>query len=198
MKRSDWNRRYTEGDRHASDVPNAFLVAQVTGLAPGRALDLACGAGRNAVWLAEQGWRVTAVDFSDVALSFARRRGLERKVEIDWIEADVVDWMPESRAFDLVCVLYLQLPAAERRGVLRHAADALARGGTLLVVGHDLLNLTEGWGGPKEPDVLFTPGDVVQELDGLVVEKAERVQRRAEDRDGVHVAIDALVRARRG
>jgi SAM-dependent methyltransferase len=196
-KRSDWNRRYTEGDRHTTDVPNAFLVAEVAGLAPGRALDLACGAGRNAVWLAEQGWRVTAVDFSDAALSIARRRAAERKVEVDWIEADVVGWRPESRAFDLVCVLYLQVPAAERRVVLSHAAEAVAPGGTLLVLGHDLLNLTEGWGGPKQPEVLFTPGDVVREIGDLVADKAERVRRETEDADGVHVAIDALVRARR-
>jgi SAM-dependent methyltransferase len=197
VKRSDWNRRYTEGDRHSTDAPNAFLVAEVAGVPPGRALDLACGAGRNALWLAARGWRVTAVDFSDVALSLARARARERRVEVDWIEADVVDWRPESRAFDLVCVLYLQVPAPERRIVLARAAEAVAPGGLLLVVGHDLLNLTEGWGGPKQPEVLFTPGDVVQEIAGLVVDRAERARRHAEDADGVHAAIDALVRARR-
>jgi SAM-dependent methyltransferase len=197
VKRADWNRRYIEGDRPRSDQPSSFLVAEVAGLPRGRALDLACGAGRNAVWLAEQGWRVTAVDYADAALALARGHAGARTVEVHWIEADVVDWKPEARAFDLVCVLYLQLPAPERRVVLQHAAGAVAPGGTLLVVGHDLLNLTEGWGGPTQPDVLFTPDDVVKEIGDLTVEKAERVRRHTEAADGAHVAIDALVRARR-
>lgn len=196
-KREHWNRRYASADRHATPVPNRFLVAEVSGMVPGRALDLACGAGRNAVWLAEQGWRVTAVDFSDVGLTMARDLALARGVEIDWIEADVVAWAPESRAYDLVCALYLQLPAPERRRVLRHAADAVAPGGTLLVVGHDLSNLIEGWGGPSQTEVLYTPDDIVAEIDGLQVEKAERVRRPVEDGGVLHDAIDALVRARR-
>jgi SAM-dependent methyltransferase len=104
---------------------------------------------------------------------------------------------PPARAFDLVCVLYLQLPAPERRAALRHAVDALRPGGTLLVVGHDLLNMTEGWGGPTMPDVLFTPDDIAAEVGDLQVEKAERVRRSVEDGGVLHEAIDALVRAHR-
>jgi hypothetical protein len=91
--------------------------------------------------------------------------------------------------------MYLQLPAAERRAALARAAAAVRPGGTLLVVGHDLLNLTEGVGGPTQADVLFTPDDVAAEIGALVVEKSERVRRAVEGagRD----AIDALVRARR-
>ena len=70
-------------------------------------------------------------------------------------------------------------------------------GGTLLVVGHDLLNLTEGWGGPSQPEVLFTPDDIVTEITGLQVQKAERVRRPVEEDGANHDAIDALVRARR-
>ena len=178
-------------------MPNQFLVAEVSGMTPGRALDLACGAGRNAVWLAEQGWRVTAVDFSDAGLTVARELARARGVKVDWIEADVVTWAPVSRAYDLVCVLYLQLPPPERRSVLRHAVDAVAPGGTLLVVGHDLLNLTEGWGGPSQADVLYTPDDIVAGIGDLQVEKAERVRRPVEDGGMRHEAIDALVRGRR-
>ena len=197
-KREHWNRRYAAADeRHASPVPNQFLVAEVGALAPGRALDLAAGAGRNAVWLAERGWRVDAVDFSPVALAIARDLATSRSVDVEWIEDDVVTWTPPRRAYDLVFVLYLQLPALERRAVLRHAAEATRPGGTLLVVGHDLLNLTQGWGGPSQADVLFTPGDVAGEIDGLEVEKAERVQRAVEDNGARREAIDALVRARR-
>jgi SAM-dependent methyltransferase len=195
--RERWNRRWAGERANASTAPSRFLVAEVADLRPGTALDLACGSGRNAVWLAEQGWRVTAVDFSGVALRMARSLEAERRVEAEWVEADVVTWMPPSRAYDLVCVLYLQLPVLERRAVLARAANALRAGGTLLVVGHDLLNLTEGWGGPTQPDVLFTPDDVVAQIGDLVVEKAQRVRRTVEEPGTSREAIDALVRARR-
>jgi SAM-dependent methyltransferase len=197
--RERWNRRWGGEERvHASTDPSRFLVAEVAGLPPGTALDLACGAGRNAVWLAERGWRVTAVDFSEVALRMARSLAAQRRVDVDWTEADVAAWMPPPRAYDLVCVFYLQLPAAERRLALARAADAVRAGGTLLVVGHDLLNLTEGWGGPTQADVLFTPDDVVADIgDALVIERAERVRRAVADPSAPREAIDALVRARR-
>ena len=197
-KREDWNRRYATADRiHSTAGPNRFLVAEGADLAPARALDLACGAGRNAVWLAERGWRVTAVDFSNVALAMARDLAATLGAQIDWIEADVVTWTPPEHFYDLVCVLYVQLPAPERRAALRHAVDAVRPRGTLLVVGHDLLNLTEGWGGPTQADILFTPDEIAGEIGGLQIEKAERVRRPVEDGGVRHEAIDALVRARR-
>ena len=195
--RERWNHRWAGERAHASTAPSRFLAAEVTDLRPGTALDLACGAGRNAVWLAEHGWRVTAVDFSGVALGMARSLAAQRRVEVDWIEADVVTWAPPARAYDLVCVLYLQLPAIERRTVLARAAEALRAGATLLIVGHDLLNLTEGWGGPTQPDVLFTPDDVVAEIGNLRIGKAQRVRRTVEEPGAPREAIDALVRARR-
>jgi SAM-dependent methyltransferase len=193
--RERWNKRWA-GERAAASVePSAFLVAEVAALPPGRALDLACGAGRNAVWLARRGWRVTAVDFSEVALRAARQLGTTSGVSVEWLEEDAVQWTPPARAFDLVTVLYLQLPAAERRIALARAAAAVRPGGTLLVLGHDLLNLAAGAGGPSKADVLFTPDDVVAEIGDLVVERAERLRRpvAGAERD----AVDALVRARR-
>lgn len=196
--RERWNRRWAGEERvHASTAPSRVLVAEVAGRPPGRALDLACGAGRNAVWLAEQGWRVTAVDFSDIALRMAGALAAERRAAVEWIDADVLAWTAAPRAFDLVCVLYLQLPAPERRRVLAGAAEAVAPGGILLVLGHDLLNLTEGWGGPTQPDVLFTPDDVIAEIGDLRVERAERVRRPVADPAAARDAVDALVRARR-
>jgi SAM-dependent methyltransferase len=193
--RERWNRRWAGERANAATTPSAFLIAETEALPPGRALDVACGAGRNAVWLARRGWRVTGVDFSDVALQAARGLATSAGVDVEWIEADAVTWPAESRAYDLVAIMYLQLPAAERRAALARAAAAVRPGGTLLVVGHDLLNLTEGVGGPTQTDVLFTPDDVAAEIGGLVVEKSERVRRAVEGagRD----AIDALVRARR-
>jgi SAM-dependent methyltransferase len=197
MEREDWNRKHGEAGPLFGLEPNRFLVAEVDGLEPGRALDLACGAGRNAVWLAEQGWAVTGADFSEVALANARGLAAERGVEVEWVEADLRDWEPAPQAFDLVLLLYLQLPAEERQLVLGRAATAVAPRGTLLVVGHDLQNLNGGYGGPQDPGVLFTPDEIAAELPGLEVEKAERVLRPVETEDGEAQAIDALVRARR-
>jgi SAM-dependent methyltransferase len=199
MERGDWDRKWRDERPEPHADASGFLAAEVEGMPPGRALDLACGTGRNAVWLAEFGWRVTGVDFSEVALGKARRLARHRAVEVEWVLADVREWSPPAEAFDLVLVLYLQLPVEERRVVLARAAAALAPGGMLLVVGHDLSNLTEGWGGPRSPAVLFTPEDVATELPGLMVDRAERVTRSVEDEQGGHVAIDALVKVvRRG
>jgi SAM-dependent methyltransferase len=196
-EREDWNRRYAESELLWSAQANRFLVAEVAGIVPGTALDLACGEGRNAIHLAEQGWRVTAVDFSDVALARGERLARRRGVEIDWQLADLRAYRPPAGAFDLVVVLYLHLAAPARRTVLARAARALAPGGTILVVGHDLTNLTNGHGGPKNPAILFTPDVVAGELPGLVVERAERVRRPVAVDGGEVDAIDALVRARR-
>jgi SAM-dependent methyltransferase len=194
VEREDWNRRHGKSGQLFGVDPNRFLVAEVDGLAPGRALDLACGAGRNAVWLAEQGWQVTGVDFSDVAIDNARRLAGDRGVAVEWLVADLGEWEPAANAFDLVVVLYLHLPAEERRPIMRRAAAALAGGGTILVVGHHSANIAEGTGGPQDARVLFTAEDIAADLEGLDVEKAERVLRPVE---GERDAVDALVRARR-
>jgi SAM-dependent methyltransferase len=196
--REDWNARYAAKELLWSAEPNRLFAAEVADLAPGRALDVACGEGRTAVWLAEQGWRVTGVDFSEVALAKATELAVSRNVHIDWVLADVVEHQPEARAFDLVVVLYLQLPGDELARALGHAANALAPGGTLLVLGHDRRNLTEGYGGPKDAAVLFGPEDVVAQLDDLVVERAETVGRTVTLDDGdERTALDAFVRAHR-
>jgi len=195
VRREDWDRKYEEKELLWSAKPNRLLVAEAAGLAPGRALDLACGEGRNAIWLAELGWQVTAVDFSEVAIAKARERAARDGADVDFLCADLLDFEPEPEAYDLVLVLYLQLPADDRRLVLSRAASALAAGGTFLLVGHDLANLAEGVGGPDDPRVLYTADDIAADLPGLEIEKAERVLR---DVEGAHrPAIDALVRARR-
>jgi SAM-dependent methyltransferase len=195
MKRERWNERYAGADLLWSSTPNRFLVAETEGLPPGRGLDLACGEGRNAVWLAERGWRVTGVDFAEAALAKAAELAAGRDVELELVHADLLDWVPPARAYDLVAVLYLQLPAGERRLVLGRAAEAVAPGGTFLLVAHDLSNLTEGHGGPSNPVVLTTAEEVAAELPGLVIEKAERVVRPVEGAE--RPALDTLVRARR-
>ena len=195
MRREDWDRRYAAVENLWSAKPNRFLAAEVSGLEPGRALDLACGEGQNAIWLATHGWIVTAVDYSEVAIEKARARAARDGVAVELHCADLVDYEPEAAAFDLVLVLYLHIPADDRRGVLERATAALAPGGTFVLIGHDLLNLTEGVGGPSDPDLLSTPDEIASELAGLAIEKAERVLRDVdgEERD----AIDLLVRARK-
>jgi SAM-dependent methyltransferase len=193
--REDWNARYAQKELLWTAEPNRLFAAEVGELPPGRALDVACGEGRNAVWLAERGWRVTAVDFSDVALEKGARLAADRGVEVEWVAADVLDYEPERGGFDLVAVLYLQLPHGELGRVVRLAAGALAPGGTLVVLGHDTTNLERGYGGPKDVSVLFTPNDVTGALDDLVVERAERVRRTVALGDGEATAIDAFVRA---
>jgi SAM-dependent methyltransferase len=194
----EWNRRYAGRELLWTAQPNRFLVAEVADLAPGRALDLACGEGRNAVWLAEQGWRVTGVDFSEVALAKAGELAAARGVDASWVRADLLDYRPDRRACDLVVVLYLQVRAAERRQIVRAAAGAVAVGGTLLVVGHDSSNLEHGHGGPRDPSVLYTAADITGDLDGtgLEVERADLVRRPVDTPDGERTALDALVRAR--
>jgi SAM-dependent methyltransferase len=197
VDRHDWDARYGATDLVWSAEPNRFVEAETAALAPGRALDLAAGEGRNAIWLAERGWTVTAVDFSGVAIEKATKLAAARGVTIETVEADVTSYEPEPGGFDLVLVAYLQTPAADRARWLTHAREALAPGATLLIVCHDRSNLDGGYGGPQDPAVLTTPEEVAAALDGLEIEKAELVERTVNTPDGDRVAIDHLVRARR-
>ena len=195
MQREDWDRKYAAQDQLWSAKPNRTVVAELSDLAPGRALDLACGEGRHAVMLAGLGWDVTGVDFSEIAIAKARARAVREELDIQFVCADLLRYEPEQGAFDLVLVVYLQIPPAERRVVLAEAASALARGGSLVLLGHDLTNLADGVGGPSDPEVLYGPVDIAVELPDLEIEKAERVLRDVAGAD--RPAIDALVRARR-
>jgi SAM-dependent methyltransferase len=196
VDREDWDRRYLEKDLVWSAEPNRFLVEEVAAVTPGRALDLGAGEGRNAIWLAGLGWRVTAVDFSAVALEKAGRIAASRGVEIDWVHADLGDYRPEPAAFDLVLLLYLHLPWREMASVLGRARAALAPGGTLLLIGHDRSNLDHGHGGPQRPEVLYSAGEVAGLLEGLDIEESGTRFRVVETEQGVKQAIDCLVRAR--
>jgi SAM-dependent methyltransferase len=192
----DWDERYAAHDLVWSAEPNVFVAAELADLEPGRALDLAAGEGRNAIWLARRGWTVTAADFSQVALDKGRQ--LAGDTGVRWVCADATRW-DEPAAYDLVVVAYLQLAAPERRAALRAAYASLVEGGTLLVVAHDSSNLAEGTGGPQDPAVLMTAEDVLGDLDGLAfdVARAERVARQVGDGHGeepARTAWDCLVR----
>jgi SAM-dependent methyltransferase len=199
MDSASWDRRYAGSELVWTGEPNRFLVAETEALAAGRAIDLGCGEGRNAIWLAERGWQAIGVDFSEVGLQKARELADARGVSVEWVAADLLDYRPKPGAFELVLIFYLQVPAAQRQPIVRAAAEAVAPGGTFLLVGHDSSNLQHGHGGPQNPSVLYTAPDVVADVNGtgLQIERAECVQRPVHTPDGERVALDTLVRARR-
>lgn len=196
-----WDERYAASELVWSRGPNQFVEAECADLPPGTAVDLAAGEGRNAIWLARHGWRVTAVDFSQVALD--KGRTLAGDLEVDWVCADATTWTPIDPV-DLVVVAYFQVPAADRRAAHRHAVESLRPGGTFVLVAHDTTNLTEGTGGPQDASVLMTAEDVLADLEGLEVDvvRADRVERLVATADGhgseeQRTAYDALVRLTR-
>jgi SAM-dependent methyltransferase len=195
VDRLDWDRRYAGKDLLWSTEPNRFLEAEVADLEPGRVLDLASGEGRNAIWLARRGWRVDAVDFSAVAVGRARRLAVEQGVEVSWSVDDVETRTVPSGAYELVILFYLHLPWDRMRRVLDRAVHAVAPGGTFLLVGHDRTNLERGHGGPRSPEVLYGPEDVVAEIGDLEVVEAARRRRPVDTESGTATAIDCLVRA---
>jgi len=135
MTRAFWEDFYG-GERRWSGKPNASLVDEVAELEPGTALDLGCGEGGDAIWLAAQGWTVTATDISQTALDIAARHAAEAGVAVNWERHDLAESQPAGR-FDLVTTSFLhskvELPRAQ---ILRAAAEAVASGGTLLIIGH--------------------------------------------------------------
>jgi SAM-dependent methyltransferase len=198
MDEQFWDERYSTSELVWSDRPNLFLVRETEDLPPGSALDLGCGEGRNAIWLAERGWRTVAADFSSVGLEKGRVLAASRGVVVSFEQHDARTWRPEQR-FDLVAVFYLQLPEEQRRAALENALGAVAPGGRLLVVAHDLDNLERGVGGPQSAELLYTVAEVVAlaEAAGFAVETAEQARRMASTSEGERDAIDTVVRARR-
>jgi SAM-dependent methyltransferase len=131
-----WNERYSEKDRIWSGRPNARLSEVVSGMTPGRALDLGCGEGGDARWLAQQGWQVVAVDISDTALARAAADVGEFAARIDFQRHDLMRTFPDG-SYDLVSAQFLHSPVPwERDRLLRRAAEAVAVGGTLFIVDH--------------------------------------------------------------
>jgi 2-polyprenyl-3-methyl-5-hydroxy-6-metoxy-1,4-benzoquinol methylase len=192
-----WDQRYSGPDLVWGAGPNRFVTEEVTALAAGRAIDLGTGEGRNAIWLAERGWQVTAVDFSAAGLARAGLMAAEREVSVDWVQAGLLDYKPAPGGYDLVLVADIHLPSASLARVFRAAAAAVAPGGTLLVIGHDRDNITRGHGGPQDPDRLYTSAEVTAKLDGLAIRRAEQVMRLVRTPEGDRTAIDTLVRAER-
>ena len=199
MDAAAWDERYRAQELVWSAEPNVFVAEEVAALPPGRALDLACGEGRNAIWLAERGWEVQAVDFSPVAIEKGREIAERRGVQVEWAVADLVTRPPAFHPADLVVIAYLQLPHAQYTRVLHLAASLVAPGGTLVLVAHARSNLERGYGGPQDPAVLPTLDTAIDALTdaALTIDRGEEVTRPVETEDGQREAIDLLIRASR-
>ena len=197
MEQDRWDQRYASTELVWTAEPNLFVVEELTGEKAGRALDLGTGEGRNAIWLAGQGWQVTAVDFSEVGLAKAARLAGSRHVTVDWVQADLRAYRPAEGSYDLVLLAYIHLPKQDFAGLLAAAATALAPGGILLVIGHDVANLTAGYGGPQDPEVLHRAGDILDALPGLTIRRSGQARRAVHTGEGGKVAIDTVVRAQR-
>jgi SAM-dependent methyltransferase len=160
-----WDDRYGSSEALWSGHVNAVVRDEAAGLPPGRALDVGCGEGGDALWLARQGWDVLGVDISRVALgraaSRARDTGLDARTT--WEHHDLLEWTPPARAYDLVSAAFLHLATDERRRVYAGLAEAVAQGGTLLLAGHhpsDLGVVPR----PPHPELFFTANELVESL----------------------------------
>ena len=198
--RSGWEDRWTQvrataGEKVGRMPPNRWLLELTADLEPGRALDAGCGHGAEAVWLAERGWRVTAVDFSATALAFGRARaqaaGPDAAGRIEWLEVDLGSWVPAAEAFDLVASIYVHVAGPVPEALAR-LAGAVAPGGRLLLVGHQPHDPATGEPTPAAGQRQVSLADVDEWIDDAHwhVELAEE-RRRPDPTSGV----DAVIRA---
>jgi SAM-dependent methyltransferase len=184
----EWDRRYAASERVWSAAPNTWVAKTVGAWFAGRALDLGAGEGRHSVWLAALGWQVTAVDFSSTGIERGRQGAADVGVEVDWVVADVRAWAPPAgERFDLILVSYLHLPGE----VLVHVRDWLAPGGALVVLGHSLRNLTDGVGGPSDPELLHTEDQYRAASAGLEVEQLGEFVRHTAEGDAIDLVLVA-------
>jgi SAM-dependent methyltransferase len=200
MDSEAWDARYADADLVWGNEPNQFVRAQCETLAVGVAVDLACGEGRNALWLARLGWQVTGVDYSAVAIEragiLAAQVGARVASRLTWRVDDVATMQLRAESVDLALVSYVHLPAGQRSSLMLRAALAVRPGGHVIVVGHDRRNLREGVSGPQDERLLYDPLELRSLFAGIPatrVDVAETVERHTAD----GVALDTLVRVRR-
>ncbi len=192
----EWDRRYAERGQVWSGRANPNLVAEASRLEPGRALDVACGEGGDAVWLAEHGWQVTATDISRVGIDRGREAATERGVEVEWLVADIADGPPREAGYDLVTAHYAALSHDDDDAAARGIIAAVAPGGLLLYVGHASADGSAAHVGGQDASERLQPADLAALLgDGWQVEVLEN----RPHGDGEHARhpFDSVLRARR-
>ena len=197
-----WDDHYGSAPLLWSGQPNPVLVAEVADLPPGRAIDIGCGEGADALWLAERGWQVLGVDVSQVALDRAAahvdKAGLSDQVV--WEQHDLLAWAPAERSLDLVSAQFFHLPPEMRQGVYDGLAAAVAPGGTFLVVAHHPFDLDTTMPRPPVEELFFTADELAAHLpdDEWDVQISEARQRPAIDPDGQEILVtDTVLKARR-
>jgi len=199
----EWDERYADAPVW-SGRPNGALVAEVSGLGSGRALDVGCGEGADAVWLAQRGWSVTAIDVAVTALDRGRVAASSVGAVVEWRLAGLLDLDPGSTVgvFDLVSAQYPALRRAPDLAPERALLAAVAPGGTLLVVTHADIDRAAALEKGFDPDEYVGHDQVRDALDaaaadGWVVEVDERRERHVEGGGGAHHTHDVVLRARR-
>ncbi|SFB61975.1 Methyltransferase domain-containing protein [Amycolatopsis marina] len=194
-----WDERYRSSDQLFSGGPNGVLVTETADLPPGQALDVGCGEGGDALWLARRGWRVTAVDISQVALRRAAATATDVADRVAWTRGDLTATLPPAAAFDLVSVQYFPLRRQRDDTALRGLLAAVAPGGTLLFASHDVADLPPGQERGFDPDDYYRPDDIVRLLDdSWTVLVNETRPRTAPAPAGTHHLHDIVLRAQRG
>lgn len=194
-----WNERYRSSARIWSGNPNPQLIAEVADLAPGRALDVGCGEGADAIWLAQRGWDVVAIDISSVALERAAQHARDTDStaarRIEWRQGNLASASPEPDAYDLASAQFMQLPATMRTPVFSGVITSVRVGGTLLIVGHDPSDVDTAVRRPRV-DVLYRADEVAGLLDDAWrIEVSEARPRAATTADGADVIVhDAVLR----
>ena len=191
-----WDARYSESERIWSGQPNARLVEHVTDLPPGDALDVGAGEGADAVWLAERGWRVTALDVSAVALARTAAHARESGVDVTVLHHDLMTGAALPGSYDLVSAQYLHPPTGRFAEIVGLLGAAVRPGGTLLVVGHhpeDALMLLRG--GHRHAELLFRPDKVASLLPAADwdVRVADAATRDVQGAEGVVTTTDTVV-----
>src|SRR5579859_1604073 len=196
---AEWDRRYTEQKQLWSGQPNGALVTEVIGLTPGRVLDVGCGEGADAVWLARQGWDVTALEVSGVALERAAAHARDAGVAVRWVHAGLAEAMLPPASFDLVSAQYPALLRTPDAAAERALLAAVAPGGVLLLVHHAGMDTQHVQDGGFDPaDYVWLPMVAALLNDDWELEVNEQRPRIAPvGGAGAHHAEDLVLRVRR-
>lgn len=216
-----WDERYSDSDRVWSGDPNGSLVAEVSGMTPGTVLDVGCGEGADAVWLAQQGWQVTALDVSAVGLDRGRAAAAAAGVDVTWLQSGLLEADLPETGFDLVSAQYAAVQRSPGNDAERALMAAVAPGGTLLFVHHSTFGSQgdephheghghehhgeghhgEGHGDGRgvDPTTYVGPADMVAALQeaGWAIDTHELRDRQVSGGAGAHHHEDVVVRARR-